>query len=510
LKRYFWVIPVVIAWAVYSVACNNFFVFDDFIWLHRARTLEHNWLQMFSPDVLYFDPLIHLMFLADFYIADLDPRWYHAVDITIHAVNALLVYRLTTLLSADEKAGLFASVIFASSFAIADAVLWPSSRVDLVSVMFSLGTLILFTKFLRTNEKMFLWFSCCTFVLALGAKGTPVVIPAIVLWLIRMEEKPKRSFMAAVPFCLLALLYGALVAMALHRTASGPIPGFHLNLRNLYLAFDALFIPERHLEILNPAVIAGLLAILVVTLVLLRFTAESLTRLCRTGVVCLVAALLPVLVLKDFKLATYQDPIHLLSSPSHRIYLASIGLALLAGAVLRSFYSVLLRRYSAKGAGFAITAMLAAIVCFNASEVRERDVLWETEGDAIHLRLVQLLDHRDRIVEDGFVGLSNFPGSRGFLNPMLMVYFNLNSITTETVLHVGSTSDPEKLRRAERSSFFVMGNDLRLYDLSDDVRTLLLLSRQAGLSPSDSSCSREITDIATQTNMKIDEILEKQ
>src|SRR6266568_1283010 len=125
MKNKLWIIPMVIALCVYSVALNNFFVYDDFIWLNRARTLSQNWRQMFSPDVIYFDPLIYLMFVADSFVAYLDPKWCHAVDLMIHAFNALLVYRFAKMLSGDDKAGLYGSILFASSFAIADAVFWP-------------------------------------------------------------------------------------------------------------------------------------------------------------------------------------------------------------------------------------------------------------------------------------------------------------------------------------------------------------------------------------------------
>ncbi len=155
-------------------------------------------------------------------------------------------------------------------------------------------------------------------------------------------------------------------------------------------------------------------------------------------------------------------------------------------------------------------AKAAVNICgYPGIEVRKRDSLWEFEGDVTHLRLLELFKYRSRIVEDGYVGLSNFPGARGFINPMIKVYFNLNKITTEQVLHVGMTSDPEKLTRAEKSSFFVLDDDLRLHDLSDQVKNLLLLCRQANLNPSMPEYIKEINKITIQTNLKIDEITHK-
>jgi len=504
LKKYLWILPVAIAICIYSVAFDNFFVYDDFIWLYRAKTLGENWSRMFSPDLLYFDPIVYLMFLADFFIAGLDPRWYHSVDIVIHAICALLVFRFATLLSEDEKAGLYGSLLFASSFAIADAVLWPSSRVDLVSVMFSLGTLILFLRYLRTDNGRFLCLSCLMFVLALGAKGTPVVMPFILLWLLFMEKKLRR-FVAVVPFALLVILYFALLKMALVSTASS-IPELHFNPRNISLAISTLIIPERQLASLNPNVIALLLTLSITALGICRFTPTAPTRLCRTGTFILAAAVLPVLVLRDLKLAIAENAINLLSSPSHRIYFAAVGFALIGGGVLRSL-ELLMKRYSSKGAPFVITLFLAGIISFNFLEVRGRDLLWQLEGVKILSGLDGLLENQEKIVEDGFVGLVDFPGSRGFLTPMIKVYFDLNKVITEKYVQVGEITDPEILNRAERSTFFVWGKDFKVYDLSDQFKNLLLVCKEANSKPATPGHIFEINRISTELNRNIDMLL---
>ncbi len=508
MKNKLWIIPMVIALCVYSVALNNFFVYDDFIWLNRARTLSQNWRQMFSPDVIYFDPLIYLMFVADSFVAYLDPKWCHAVDLMIHAFNALLVYRFAKMLSGDDKAGLYGSILFASSFAIADAVLWPSSRVDLVSVMFSLGTLILFLKYLRTDNRRFLWLSCFLFILALGAKGTPVVMPLFLLWLLFMEEKPFRRFGSAAPFVLLVILYFALLKTTLHNIAS-PNTALHFNLGNVSLALCELFIPERHVATLNLAVTASMLAILVIALGFLKFSRVSLTRLRRTGIVILAGGLLPLLALGDFKPATnIKEMIFLLTSPSHRIYLATVGFVLIGGGVLRSL-ELLIKRYYPKAATLAVTLTLVSVVLFNAIEVRERDRIWEYAGMVTASGLYGLLDHRDKIREDGIIGLIGFPGSTGFLNPMIKVYFNLNEITTSKFLKVGPSAPIEMLKRAERSSFFVLGNDLRVYDLSNQFKKLLFLDKQAKLNPWIPEYVTEGDIISRDMNQTIVEVLKR-
>jgi hypothetical protein len=267
LAKFGWLLPIAIVLVVYGVSLGNYFAYDDFIWLNRARTFTSDWRQIFRPDVIYFDPLVHLMFLADFQVGGLDPRWYHGVDLLIHAVNAVLVYRFAQLLSGNEKGALYGSILFASSFAIVDAVVWPSSRVDLVSTLFALGTLIQFLRYLRSDSRCNLLFSIGLFVLALGAKGTPLVLPLVLFWLIIQEKIPLRQATCLIPFGAVIILYGTLVMLTRDQAAL-PLDRLHCNIDNLALALCSLFVPEEILSHFNTAATAAMLMPAVSTLAL--------------------------------------------------------------------------------------------------------------------------------------------------------------------------------------------------------------------------------------------------
>jgi hypothetical protein len=506
VKKFLWIIPVISAFCVYSIAFNNYFVYDDFIWLYRAKTLGQNWKQIVSLDVIYFDPLIYLMFLADYSIAGLNPVWYHAIDVIVHAFNACLVYKFANMLACDEKAGLYGSILFASSFAIADAVLWPSSRVELVSVMFSLGSLIQFLKYLRTDKTRYQLLSCLLFILALGAKGTPVVMPFMLIWLIIMEKKPLRRYMSLVPFVMLVTLYFALLKMVSHIITKQTID-IHFNIRNFCLALCELFVPERSIADFNPYISAAVLALLLIIISFSRFYPESSRRMRVTGFVILVGALVPVLVIKDFKLATSgPSAIKLLSSPSHRIYFASVGFALIGGGVLRSLEH-LFNRWCPKAATTVTVLFLAGIIVLCAIEVRKRNHIWEYVGVATQCAIKGLISHRDKIVEGGVVGLVQFPGSDGFMSPMIKLYLGLNDITTVQFNNgIGMIEDQVLLKKAEKSSLFMLGklgNTIVTYDFSDQFRNLLIHCRQAKLNPSMPEYKEECKTIAMQLTQKI-------
>jgi hypothetical protein len=348
------------------------------------------------------------------------------------------------------------------------------------------------------------------FILSLGAKGTPVVIPLILIWLLFMVKKPLRRYMSVIPFGVLVILYFTLLKIGSHSTARQTMD-FHFNLRNLSLALSELFIPERHLAALNLYITATALAFLVIVLGCMRFSSNSFIRVRMTGFVILVGGLLPVLVIRDFKLATQgPEAINLLSSPSHRIYLASVGAALIGGGILRSLETSS-ERFIPKAAA-AIALFLAGIVIFNANEVRERNRIWEYVGVGTRVGLNGLINHREKIVEDGVVGLVQFSGPNGFMAPMINVYLGLNEITTLQLFDIGVIGNQEILNKADKSSLFVMGilgNDLLVYDFSDQFKRLLYLCRQASLNPLAPEYMKECEISAMQLNREIAENIHK-
>lgn len=497
VDRFGWLIPIIVALSVYYVSLNNFFTFDDFIWLNRARTIKQNWLQIFRVDVTYFDPLIHLMFWSDSVIGGLNYRWYHSIDLAIHCINSLLIYRLARLLSGDEKAAIYASILFASSFAIADAVLWSSSRVDLLSTLCSIGALIQFLKFLRSDNS---WrpfvFSFLLFFLALCSKGTPIVLPLILVWLIIQEKKPLKYVLHLTPFCAVIIIYFVLLKLNIHQ-ASLPLNRLHFNIGNLAIAFCSLYIPEETLKYINLAVSTSMLFIMVSALALPTLSLISTVKLRRTGYCALLVAILPVLILTDFTLVTeYSDTYQLLSSASHRIYLASVGAALLGGGLLRSI-EMLLKNIFPRFATVAIISILVGVVTGNAYLVRQRDHLWESAGNVFQLAFNGLQVYRQQISEGSQIGLIDFPGSGGFRAPMVKVCLDINDVTILREVTIGKmTNDLDILQKAERSFLFVFANFGHVYDKSPLFRQQLLLNRMAIQNPDRPELTAEYLTIA--------------
>lgn len=500
-NRLLWAIPPLVAILVYCAGLGSYFCFDDFIWLERARSIRYDWLQIFRPDVIYFDPLVHLMFLVQHLFGSLDPRWYHGLDLLLHATNALLVYRLGRAFGGDPKSALYGAVLFAGSFSVADAVLWSSSRVDLLSTTFALCSLTEFLHFSREGGRGRLFRSVFLFVLALGAKGTPLVLPAVMLGILLIGKQPLGRFASLVPFAAVDLAYLVLLKLNLHR-ARLPQERLHLNLHNLMLSLADLFVPEPLLKGLNLPLVFGILLVLLSAAAFLVRREGAL----RKGAWCLmVAALLPVLSLADFRLADNTALLNLLLSPSHRIYLASVGAALLCGVVLRDAER-LAKDSPLRGAAVAV----AVLVCITAGDwlvVSSRAGCWGEVGDEYRHGFQGLAKYRGTVADGSRVALVGFPGSGGFLTPLAKTALDLHDLVLIQSVTIAPVMDREFLADAEKSYLFVQANNGAVYDLSPQFRQQLLLNREALDHPADPSYLARCWSVAQELKRGIDLLL---
>jgi protein O-mannosyl-transferase len=180
----------------------------------RIRDLDHlddifgkNYgFPLVTNDGLY-RPLTTLSYLFNYAILGngANPAGYHAVNWALHALNAVLVFYLVTVVFRSTRAGFAAAILFACQPANTEAVAYTLGRADLLST-----TLILLALFAHLAEvalgshagwkwllRLTLWL---LFFLALLAKESAIVLlPLVALfdWLFdwrRYTGQPRRDF----------------------------------------------------------------------------------------------------------------------------------------------------------------------------------------------------------------------------------------------------------------------------------------------------------------------------
>lgn len=472
-----WTILILLSWLIYYPIVDNFFLWDDFLWLYRGKTLWTDPVQMFRSEGLYFDPLIYLSFWLNYALSGLNYKLYHAADITLHAINGILVFHFVKLISKDNLTALLSGIVFVSSFAASDAVFWPSSRVDLLAAFFSLTSIILFLKHLKENKPSLYAASLISYILALGAKGTPVVMPALLFFLIIYEgDRQRKGYYRLIPFVLITIVYLGLLWFSLDAVKS-PIlrGGYFPNFHNYSLAFASLFIPERILPKLNLIYAFALICGLFFLVIKLTLRASNVKHAGHIGLFEMLIFLAPVLALGDLKIASPDaDIYYLLSSPSHRIYLASIGMSMFAGSLIAGIYEILITRNKKLFANLITAALLVSFMVVGCYENWQREKKWGEAADKAERIVSGMKKNKPTLPENSIVGIGNFKSfSTGFLVPMLKVYYDLQEITVlEPPDFYEYLVYPVMLSDVARHFMFVAGRK-EIYDFTDSVRELL-------------------------------------
>jgi len=223
---------------VYAPFLGDFFALDDFIWLHAAT---HPWGEALRRAVTFptripldvptpfWRPLLDVYFLLAWRLFGLDALPYHLVNLTVHALNGVLLALLVVRLGGRRATAWIAGALFSVWPAYDFAVVWISDLTDLLGLFWYLGTLLCFTEAQRRPAARRRWYAgaLACFVLGLGTKESSVTVPAMLLGIALVCSPPRspRALAAAVrrvaPFAAVALLYALALYFAEYRTAAG-------------------------------------------------------------------------------------------------------------------------------------------------------------------------------------------------------------------------------------------------------------------------------------------------
>lgn len=491
--RVLWIAPIILAFVYYYACIHNFFLFDDFIWLLRSTNLINNPSQLILPDG-YFDPLIHLVFALNYLVFKLDYRAYHLIDIAIHSINGVMLYYYALMHTEDRAFSAICASVFVTSFALVDAVVWPSSRVDLFLVMFSLLTLLTYAKYSHTGRAIYITLSYICFFMALCSKGTALVIPLIIVVICKTENKRLKATIA--PYFGMAVLYSILLYISLPPpTATGVKFNFlKPNFYNYALSLSELIVPEYYLS-REKVVLVFIGIVLGVSASLFINIDKKFSNLRIIGISICLLSLLPVMPLSDFSLVkTLDTSINLLGSPSHRIYLSATGFSLFACSTVAGIF--------AKYYGFnnkvklLLSLFLVVFLVLSYNCVNYRISLWRDTSKMQEAFLNGISKYKEDISDKGYAIIVNPIGAGGFIEPMFKVYFGVNNVDVYPLKKIDTSNAhmfdaPFLLDRIDKSAFFVAGgsglNAIEVYNLTDEYRKLvsMLISYHNMTNPDD-------------------------
>ena len=245
-----------VAWLYLPVLGFEFINWDD-PWYVLNNDLIKNW--SFSnlwgiasePVARNYAPLTIFSFLMEYSIWGDDPTGYHCMNVVIHLINALLVFRLLTQLTDSRLIAFSTAAIFIAHPVQIETVAWVSSRKGLLSAMFGLASLTYYLRPQTTGRQEAA--AMVLFLAALLCKAIAIMIPPIVVayhvivWRRGVADSIVRQIIPAF-FASLLLLY----TMSAQTTIVGGIRGHLAFSKAKILAIDAVILWKYVGTLLTP------------------------------------------------------------------------------------------------------------------------------------------------------------------------------------------------------------------------------------------------------------------
>ena len=169
----------------YFPALQGGFVWDDVIFseepvIHSPAGLRSIWLA--PADIKnegHYWPLVYTSFWLEHKLWGLNPVGYHAVNILLHLVNCLLLWRLL------DRLAIPGAIVIAAVFAVhpmhVESVAWIIERKDVLSALFYLTAVLVWIRFDESPGPGRYTLALALFAAGLLAKSVVVTLPAALL-----------------------------------------------------------------------------------------------------------------------------------------------------------------------------------------------------------------------------------------------------------------------------------------------------------------------------------------
>lgn len=355
----------------------------------NMTTLKHVF-SSYDPEL--YIPLTFVSYQLNHLIAGDNPAIYHATNLVLHILNALLVCWLLTLLLGAGWLPTTLAVLFLVHPLNSEAVAWASARKDVLSTFFFLSSLIAYIRWRELRILHFFIFSLFLFLLGFFSKVMVITLPVVLLFFDVLEERRdiKKIVIEKLPFFILSGIFGivALLGKTAILAASTPWQKILMASKSTIFYIEKFIAPFR-LSVIYPytkpitVTSPDFFVPLVLTIALLAITVWvwKKSRLVSFGLAFYLLTLVPTFT--NFSKANDNY-----FASDRYAYIPMIGLLIALGAVLQHWLSLpRTARESARNMKtFAFSA--AAVIGIFAITAHAQSLTWRT-SEALYRNAIQ-------------------------------------------------------------------------------------------------------------------------
>ncbi len=176
--------------------------------LQSLQGLLHIWTKPGATEQYY--PVTHTLFWVEYRLWGDSTPGYHLMNILLHVLAAFMLVKLLRLLRVPGA--WLAGALFALHPVEVESVAWITELKNSLSMVFFLGSLLLYLRFDLKREWKYRAGSLALFILAMLSKTSVVPLPAILLvivWWKRGRLSWKKDCLPLIPFFLAGLFFSA-------------------------------------------------------------------------------------------------------------------------------------------------------------------------------------------------------------------------------------------------------------------------------------------------------------
>lgn len=227
------VYSLILVCAAFGASLNNFFVANDFTWLHWAATATKSDLPKYFINAQnnFYMPLAKVIVYFLYNVFSFQPQGYHLFVLLLHFLTAVGVYFLAKKLTQNKLVGVLTAFLFILHPAHMENIYWFSTIPVELGSMFIVFMMLSYITFRERSSFIAYIITIFLSIFAFVSYEISVVIPFILIamdWLLLRTKWNKKTVMSYVPFVLLFVLYFAIRPLA-HVFSGGGDYSYHLS-----------------------------------------------------------------------------------------------------------------------------------------------------------------------------------------------------------------------------------------------------------------------------------------